>query len=85
MSKNHSCCGDEARPNPSADVGGYVCYCSKVTEEDIRAAILKQGASSIDLVIELTGAMTNPNCAVNNPKGVCCYQDIVQVFQKYKT
>ena len=35
-------------------------------------------------VIKKTGAMKDSNCAVNNPKGTCCYSDIVYVFNKYK-
>jgi hypothetical protein len=36
------------------------------------------------VVIEKTGAMKNSKCKVNNPKGACCYLDIVNVFDKYK-
>jgi hypothetical protein len=28
--------------------------------------------------------MKNSNCAVNNPKGTCCYPDIVYVFNNHK-
>lgn len=59
----------------------YICYCNKVTEQDIVNAI-QNGASAIEDVIKLTGAMKNSNCAVNNPKGTCCYSDIVKVFNK---
>ncbi|GEM_PF-4172294 len=31
-------------------------------------------------IIKLTGAMKNPNCAVNNPKGKCCGSDIQAVI-----
>lgn len=62
----------------------YVCYCNKVTEEDIRNAIVINGARTVKEVISITGAMQNSNCAVNNPKGVCCYSDIVKTFNKYK-
>lgn len=66
------------------DVNGkYVCYCNHVSEQDIIQAI-ENGATSVESVIKATGAMKNGNCAVNNPKGTCCYQDIVYVFNKYK-
>lgn len=61
----------------------YICYCNHVTEQDIINAI-KNGASTIEAVIEITGAMKNSNCAVNNPKGLCCYSDIVNVFNKHR-
>lgn len=63
----------------------YICYCNKVTKEDIRKAIVDCGASTVDEVIQLTGAMKNSNCAVNNPKGSCCYSDIVQAFDEITT
>jgi len=54
-----------------------------VTEKDIAIAIKEKGAKTVDEVIKLTGAMVNSNCKVNNPKGTCCYSDIVLTFQKY--
>lgn len=63
--------------------GEYVCYCNKVTEAQIREA-MEAGAVSVEQVIRITGAMVNSNCRVNNPKGSCCYPDILRVFQKYK-
>ena len=83
MSKTCTCCSEEKETKGTTDNGEYVCYCSKVTEDDIKLAIQNKGATTVDQVIELTGAMTNSNCAVNNPKGVCCYPDIVAVFEKY--
>lgn len=62
----------------------YICYCNKVTEEDVLTAIREKGAKTVKDVIKITGAMQNSNCAVNNPKGVCCYSDIVEAFNKYK-
>ncbi|CEO20580.1 (2Fe-2S)-binding protein [Paraclostridium sordellii] len=63
--------------------GEYICYCNKVTEQDIKNAILSNNCKTVKEVISFTGAMKNSNCAVNNPKGTCCYQDIVSVFNKY--
>lgn len=62
--------------------GEYVCYCNHVTEQDIIEAIAN-GSSTVKDVIDKTGAMKNSNCVVNNPKGVCCYSDIVYVFNKH--
>jgi bacterioferritin-associated ferredoxin len=83
MGKTCNCCNGENQSNGSLDTGEYVCYCSKVTEANIKSSILKNGATTVDQVIRITGAMTNSNCAVNNPKGTCCYPDIVAVFEKY--
>jgi len=84
MSEKCSCCSGEPVSEVSTIDGEYVCYCNKVTENDIRTAIEDKGANSVDEVIKMTGAMVNSNCKVNNPKGTCCYPDIVQVFNKYK-
>lgn len=83
------CCGcdctsdEKSKENQEIEIGEYVCYCSHVTEQDIIEAI-KAGALSVDEVIEKTGAMQNCNCAVNNPKGTCCYPDVVYVFEKHR-
>lgn len=66
-------------PQPETSEGEYVCYCNKVTKQEILAAI-ESGAKDVKEVIAMTGAMQNSNCKVNNPKGRCCYQDIVAVF-----
>ncbi|SES83048.1 (2Fe-2S)-binding protein [Anaerobranca gottschalkii] len=79
---NCNCCrGSNKSVQPV--IGEYVCYCNKVTEKDIVNAI-DNGCNTVKEVIEMTGAMKNSNCAVNNPKGRCCYPDIVEVFNKYK-
>ncbi len=78
--KNCSCCNNN--DNKEIIIGDYVCYCNHVTEKDIINAI-ENGASSVEDVIKITGAMKNSNCAVNNPKGTCCYSDIVYVFNKH--
>lgn len=76
-----TCCS--SNDNKEYIMGEYVCYCNNITEEDIKNSII-EGAKTIQEVINKTGAMKESNCAVNNPKGVCCYADIVYVFNKYK-
>ncbi len=61
----------------------YICYCNKVTENDIKLAIEEKNAKTVEEVIKITGAMLNSNCKINNPKGKCCHSDIVEVFNKY--
>lgn len=82
--KKCSCCSEEIFNAVPSVIGEYVCYCSKVTEADIAEAMQKNGANTVEEVIQVTGAMKNCNCKVNNPKGTCCYPDVVQVFNKYK-
>ncbi len=77
------CCCCDSNINQDVTIGEYVCYCNHVSESDIKNAI-SQGALTVKEVIKITGAMKDSNCAVNNPKGTCCYSDIVYVFNKYK-
>lgn len=77
------CCGCTSTEKEEVVIGEYVCYCNHVAEQDIINAI-QDGAKSVQEVINRTGAMKNSNCAVNNPKGTCCYPDIVYVFDKHK-
>lgn len=67
--------GEDANPK-------YICYCSRVTEEDIKRAI-EDGANTLKDVIIKTGAMKNCNCEINNPRGKCCSNDIKKVMEKY--
>ena len=75
-----SCCNSESK---EPIIGEYVCYCNHVREEDIVNA-MRNGGSTVKDVIKITDAMKNSNCAINNPKGTCCYSDIVYVFNKHK-
>ncbi len=81
--KEKKCCCCGSNDTQEVIIGKYVCYCNHVTEDDIVNAI-KEGAQSVQEVIKKTGAMKNSNCKVNNPKGTCCYSDIVYVFNKHK-
>lgn len=54
----------------------YACYCSKVTEEQVINAVIKDGAKSIKDIINITGAMKNAQCRKNNPLGKCCHKII---------
>lgn len=60
----------------------YICYCSKVTEEEIIDAVINQGAENINDVIKITGAMENGNCTLNNPLGKCCGSIIMETINK---
>ncbi|MBC3898870.1 MULTISPECIES: Csac_0668 family 2Fe-2S cluster-binding (seleno)protein [Acetobacterium] len=60
----------------------YVCYCSKVTEEQVIEAVVKNGAKTVKEVNAITGAMKNSNCKENNPLGVCCHKIIQEAIDK---
>ncbi len=60
----------------------YACYCSKVTEEQVINAVIKDGAKSVKDIITLTGAMKNSHCQKNNPLGKCCHQIIQDAIDK---
>jgi BFD-like [2Fe-2S] binding domain. len=60
----------------------YACYCSKVTEEQVINAVLKDGATNMKEVLKVTGAMSNSQCQKNNPLGKCCHQIIQDAINK---
>ena len=41
------------------------------------------GAKTLQDVMKVTGAMKSANCAVNNPSGKCCGNDIKEVIKMY--
>lgn len=60
----------------------YICYCNKVTEEQIINAVLVDGAEDIKDIIRLTGAMKNGKCETKNPLGKCCSPIIKETIDK---
>lgn len=60
----------------------YACYCSKVTEEQIIDAVVKDGATTMKEVLKITGAMSKAQCQKNNPLGKCCHQIIQDAIDK---
>lgn len=60
----------------------YACYCSKVTEEQVINAVMKDGAKSVKDIINITGAMKNAHCRKNNPLGKCCHKIIQDAIDK---
>lgn len=59
----------------------YICYCNKVTEEDIVRAVTLKGARTIKQLIEFTGAMKEGKCVTNNPVGRCCHEQVKHTFE----
>lgn len=60
----------------------YACYCSKVTEEEVINAVVKDSANNMREVLKITGAMSNPDCQRNNPLGKCCHQIVQDAINK---
>ena len=60
----------------------YACYCSKVTEEQVRNAVLIDGATNMREILKITGAMSNSQCQKKNPLGKCCHQIIQDAIDK---
>lgn len=82
---NECCCNNNGVHNAGQDLnldGAYICYCDKVTKDDIKKAV-EEGASTVKEAIKVTGAMQHCNCTVNNPKGRCCMPEFTAVFTKY--
>lgn len=57
----------------------YICYCNKVTQEQIEDAVINHNANDMKDVVRLTGAMKNGQCLLNNPTGKCCGSVIQQI------
>lgn len=83
QTKTNPSAANEAEQSDVPSGETMICYCNRVTEQDIESAIKEKGAKTVEDVIRMTGAMKNSNCKVNNPKGSCCYSDIVRTFQKF--
>jgi len=59
----------------------YICYCSRVTEEEIRSAI-RQGARTLEDIQRMTGAGSKGFCLTENPSGRCCHGEIAKILEK---
>ena len=60
----------------------YACYCNMVTEEQIIAAVVNNGARDMKDIIRLTGAMKNGQCEIKNPSGKCCHSVVQTAINK---
>lgn len=63
----------------------YICYCNKVTQEQIEDAVINRNANNLKDVVRLTGAMKNGQCLLKNPTGKCCspvIQDVIALALK---
>lgn len=60
----------------------FICYCNRVTEQQIIDAVRYEGAKTIKDIVRLTGAMKNARCEINNPLGQCCGPVIQETIEK---
>ena len=60
----------------------FVCYCNRITEEEIIKVVIHGNARTVKDITRLTGATRNGKCLNNNPKGVCCHKDIETIIQR---
>ena len=60
----------------------FDCYWSKVTKDDVIKAVVEKGARDVKTVSEITGAIKNSNCLVNNPTGKCCHNEIKNIIDE---
>lgn len=58
----------------------FACYCSEVTEEQVKEAVNQKGAKTVKEVNEITGAMKNCRCIEKNPFGLCCHNRIQEIL-----
>lgn len=59
-----------------------VWYCRNIDKGKILKAI-REGASTLKEVMERTGGGKGRDCAVKNPRKVCCHMDIKRILDLY--
>jgi NAD(P)H-nitrite reductase large subunit len=60
----------------------WVCYCSKVSKETVKNAIIA-GACTVEELQESTGAGIGKRCKELNPSGRCCHPDLKELINVY--
>lgn len=58
-----------------------LCYCKQVTEEDVISAI-RNGANTVEAVIEATGIGGGGLCKFTNPYGRCCSRNYLPFIER---
>lgn len=54
----------------------YICYCKKITINDVENAVKNQNAISIKEIFRFYSPIIVEECKVKNPLGFCCVPDI---------
>ncbi|ERJ11243.1 (2Fe-2S)-binding protein [Haloplasma contractile] len=60
----------------------YMCYCSKVTEDEVIDAIFNKNCRTVKDIVDKTNAMNISNCIENSPTGKCCSRQINDLISK---
>ena len=63
----------------------YICYCNKVTEQEIIDSIIDKNAKDMKDIIKTTGAMKNAECETKNPLSKCCGSRIQKIIRETLT
>jgi len=58
-----------------------ICYCTNVPESQIVKAI-HNGVNTLKDIQKATNACTGNQCKKLNPKGHCCYEDIMEILKR---
>ncbi|MDA3847795.1 MAG: GNAT family N-acetyltransferase [Vallitaleaceae bacterium] len=59
----------------------YICYCAKITHQEVRDMVEK-GLSSITEIREALGKNSMGMCQEKNPKGICCHEEFDAFIQQ---
>lgn len=59
-----------------------ICYCNRITDQEISSTVEETGLKTVDAVKKHLRKNLISNCAVLNPKGVCCHRDFEAVIRK---
>ncbi|KAF0194360.1 MAG: hypothetical protein FD169_1829 [Bacillota bacterium] len=57
----------------------YICYCNKVTVEQLEDAVRNKGARTLRDLVKVTAVMKNGDCERQNPTGKCCSTAIMKI------
>ncbi len=60
----------------------YICYCKRITEEQVIDAALNKGAKTSQDVYSLSGGMKVSRCDILNPLGTCCSDTMQKIIDK---
>jgi len=58
----------------------YACYCKKLTVEQLKNLVLKEGARTIKDVFRFYSPIIVEECKIKNPFGYCCIPDVKKMI-----
>lgn len=54
----------------------YACYCKRITYDQVKHAVLFEGAKSAKDILRYHGPVKVEECKLENPLGFCCMPDL---------